>query len=269
MNENDVYAQVLLDTPTTYDNLVRDGIRANPQGGGIWFPEIHSKNIPLQQGLPTDGTPAGGGTTPGPSGPASDSTPLDPAFSWDTTGGTDTIFVSYGTMEKKSAAGHTATDKTRAQAATDGFTLDNQRVIGSSNEGVRGAEKVMPVFRWSVEVARSSVDKAYLRTLRNLTGKVNNATFYQWPEGDVLYKGASGRNTNGRWMITHSFEVSETRVTVDVGNGITMEKVKGFELLVIEYMKQPIGGRGLSVPWHAYVEQIYEPANFSLIGIGT
>jgi hypothetical protein len=269
MDETEAYLTALTATPQFYDNLVRDGIKGDPQGGGIWFLDVSYRNIDPQHVLPTDGGPGGGGTTPAAGGPPTDSTELAASFAWDTTGATAHINQSFRTLSKQSATGHQTTDKTLAEAAAEGFMLDNQRAIGASGDGVQGADIYVPKFEWSKEIVRGSVDKAYMRTLRNMTGKVNNALFYQWPQGDVLYLGASGRQNNGRWSITHRFAVSETRIDVEIGNGIWFERVRGWEDIVVEYMPKPVNGRLLHVPKHAYLEQIYEERDFSLIGIGT
>ena len=266
MNENDVYLTALLNTPAIADNLVRDGIRAEHQGGGNWYAFVTYKNLAPQQGLPTDASPAAGGTTQQGGGPSSPTEFLTPNFTVDTTGGTERIFIALRDMEKKSASGFTATDMTRASAPGVGYQSDTKRVIGQTPEGVAGTERFVPHFSWTVTWPRGTVDKAYLRAIRNITGSVNHETFYQWQPGEVLFRGANINGTNGRWDIAYHFEVNENRTNVEIGNGITLERVDGWELVDVEFTTT--SGK-LSVPKSARVREIYPRKNFKILEIGT
>lgn len=272
-DETSAFLTALNATTPIYDNLVRSGIKGDYQGGRVWYVDITYTNVDPQHVLGgsdpnAPGGPGGaGGTVPRPQGPGTPTEALPPSYSWDTTGGTVRIYQSYGTRSLTFAAGE-GTSIDEVQAAQQGQTLENQRAIGISDDKVEGVEVYAAKFDWARDVVRDSVSQQYLDNLQLLTGRINDASFYKWAEGEVLYLGATGRQVNGRWNITHKFSVQKNLENVVVGNGITIPKVRGWEYVWYRYRSKPVGKFMASVPVAAYVEQVVRYGDFSFLGIG-
>lgn len=274
-DETTAYSICVLGSPIFYDGLVRSSIRGDYQGGEVWYVTLTYENIDPQHALGGDGTsdaggPGGdGGNTPAASSPSSEQQELTSSFTFDTSAQTEHITQSEGTRLKKSASGFTADDATELQANGKNNTLDNQRAIGLTENGIQGIDRFIGKFEWSREVVWPRVTTAYLKTLRSLTGRMNQARFYFWDEGDVLFMGATGQQDNGRWRVSYRFAVEETRIDFPIGNGITIVKKRGHDIVHVVYgARKRIGNFVVPIPTNAYVEQIYKYGDFSLLEIG-
>lgn len=225
-NEAEVHLATMAASVPFFDGLVRNSINADHQEADCWYVAVGYANIDPQQVLAPDGQPGGGGTVPEPEspgggGPGEDMEDLGASYSFDTTGATAHIGLSLGTKWYSDSSGHFIREDS---AQNLGFTLDNNRVIGSSHDSVAGVDIFVPRFEWTRQVTRASVRLPYLRTLRNMTGRINDKKFYGFPKGDVLYMGATGSVGGGRWTITHKFACEETQFDIQVGNGIPADR---------------------------------------------
>lgn len=147
---------------------------------------------------------------------------------------------------------------------------DQKGAIGVTKDRIEGCDIFAPAGRWSRSVPIVMTPK-FMRTIHDTTGKVNNATFYGFLRGELLYLGCSGKLKNGLgviWDVTHSFAVSRNRAGIQVGGDIIVPKKLGWEYLWVGYRPAVVGNNLLQVPDAAYVEQVYEFADFSVIGIG-
>lgn len=194
-----------------------------------------------------------------------DPTPPDTGestFAFDTGGGTQHITQSLQTVSKYAAPGMTAPDFGGA--------------IGATQEAVEGVDITVPVYNFSEThyLSPSTVSTAYKLGLFGATGKVNNAPFRGFQAGEVLFVGASGTrrgtNSNDDWEISFRFAASSNRTGIVVGD-ITGISKAGWEYMWVRYADTEDATAKALVkrPVAVYIEQVYEYANFSALGIGS
>lgn len=253
-DESEIYNICLLGAPAYYLGFVRQDIQVRREGGTKFKIDI-----------PYGTTGAGGGDQPtgstptNPTSPATSATPIGGGYSFSTTGATVHLTQSLETISK------TGRDAI--------VPKDFKQAIGVTDKGVEGVDVPAPSMKWTRTVARANVDFAYKRTLKNLTGKVNDAEFYFAPAGTVRYLGAEGHFTSGEgWSITHHFEENENQTLIDICDGLTVPAKGGWEYLWVAYKEELAAGGAVGtnlVPEAAYVEKVSPTGNFALIEIGT
>lgn len=184
--------------------------------------------------------------------------PVDESrFSFDTTGTTAKMRVSYGTT---------------SYAAPSKTAPDFKSAIAVSADGtVEGVDVITPGLSFSVTVKREAADitLAYIRTLYALTGKVNNASFFGFAAGTVLFLGASGsEGTDADPEVTYKFLVSPNVTGLTVG-AITGIAKNGHQYLWVyhEQTEDSTAKALVTRPIAAYVETVYPSADFSGLGI--
>lgn len=257
-DETEVYELVIVTTPRLYDTLVRKSVKADHQGGGIWFATVeYTSDIDEQEAV--DSADPNSPTEPGPDDP------LGPSFSFDTSGQTIHIGQSKGTRSKTDVANVT----TLGNAGND-YTLDNKRAIGLTRDKIEGVDVHSPGFQFQIEVQRANCSDAYLLRMSALTGTVNyGATFRNRPAGSVLYLGASGRFTQkDRWTITHKFAYSPNQLNIRISDTIVIPAKKGWDYIWVGYEPVVVGNQLLNKPNAAYVEYVYDTGYFADLEIG-
>ncbi|PQO39339.1 hypothetical protein C5Y96_05655 [Blastopirellula marina] len=186
-----------------------------------------------------------------------DQQPGDPTeFSFDTSGGQTHITTSLGTTrygtnppDCKGAIGVTEPDK------------------------VEGVDIIVPQFRFSVKttVAAAAVTLAFVKTLSERTGTVNDAPFKGWAAGEVLFLGVSGQQRGGGdWDLSFSFAMEKNKTGLQIGDITGIDK-KGHQYLWVRFAAQKDAANYALVrrPTAVYVEDVYESTDFGDLGIGT
>jgi len=257
-DETETYELAIISTPRIYDNLVRKSVRAEPQGGGIWYVMVEYATIDTQEAV--------GETPENPEGPdAGGDGPvqLGPNISWDTTGGN--VHITQSRESRLNPATGVPGWRVGGAAAPN-----NKQAIGVTTDEVKGCDIITPAFNWQIDVKRASCTFAYMTRVWELTGKVNYAKkFYGFPPGAVLYLGASARHTYGeQWEITHKFSCQRNEVNLAIGNGIIVTTKLGWDYMWVGYKAKADANQLLQVPEVAYVERVYESGNFDLLEIG-
>lgn len=259
-NENDVYAAAVSAAPVVFDGLVRQRIRATPLGGLKYTVEV--SYAPIDQ-------ESAAGATPGSLSAPSDSTPLGPRGGGGGTGGGSLSFeVSAGTFHI------TQSRQTISSTAAPGFgpAGNFEKAIGVTKDRVEGCDIFGGKLEFTVPATRPEVKLPYIRTLKGLVGTTNNAAWWGFAKGEVLYLGASGQCVPDvavpKWNVSHKFAVGENEVNVDVGNGIVVPAKGAWEYLWVDYAEKVIGGFVLQVPRWAFVEKVYRDGNFANLQIG-
>lgn len=157
-------------------------------------------------------------------------------------------------------------------APSGGTTPTFSGAIGVTEDGVDGCDILVPESRWTEThyLADATVTAAYRKQLRELVGKVNNAGFRDHAAGEVLLVGVRGgkRRSDGVWQLTFSFAFSPNVTGLSIG-AITGIAKGGWEYLWVWYESVVSGGTIVQQPANAYVERVYDSANFALLGIGT
>jgi len=183
----------------------------------------------------------------------------DSSYQFETGGGTQHITHSIQTVGRYAPPGKTAPDF--------------QGAIGVTHDNVEGVDITVPVYNFSEThyIAVELVTNSYKATLFYLTGKVNNAPFRGFATGEVLFLGASGSQRGQEdWEITFKFAASPNVQNMTIGD-ITGINKKGWEYLWVRYADDVDANANALIkkPIAAYVEQVYQYADFSLLGIGT
>lgn len=226
------------ESPSTYDGLPRQTVSVEPIGFELWEATVRYAQT-QSSGFPQTG---------------------ESVFSFDTGGGMQHITQSKQTVSSYAASGTTAPDFKGA--------------IGVTADGVEGVDITVPVYQFSEThyLPASQVTQAYKGTLFNLTGKVNSGAWKGFNAGEVLFLGASGsRRGSGAdsdWEITYRFAASPNASGISVGPISGISK-KGWEYLWVRYADAEDEGSQTIVkrPVAAYVERVYDQANFSALGI--
>lgn len=180
----------------------------------------------------------------------------DPSFTFDTSGGSQHITQSLGTV---------------GAYAASGTPPSYQGAIGVTRDGVEGVDITVPQYSFSEThyFPVAFVTEAYKQILFSLTGRTNVATFRGFLPGEVLFLGAGGsRRGLDMWEITYRFAASPHATGLSVGS-ITGITKGGWDYLWVRYedvedtAAQAIAKRPVAV----YVERVYPLGNFSLLGI--
>jgi len=182
--------------------------------------------------------------------------PGESSFNFDTGGATQRIFASKATV---------------AAYGADASIADNGKLIGVTDQGVEGADIVIPQFQFTETHVKTpaEVDNAYKAILFGLTGRTNDASFKGLNEGECLFLGASGaQRGDDNWEIQYRFAGSANVTGLAIG-GISGINKGGWEYLWIRYVDGDANGITTRVPERVYVERVYDPGDFSTLGIGT
>lgn len=171
---------------------------------------------------------------------------------------------------------------TRSLETVNRFGLvapDYKGLIGVTKDGVDGCDVVVPQARFSESRIRSdnSIDTTYKRTIVRLIGKVNSAEFLGFERGEVLFLGASGsKRGDADWEITYHFaaslngEVSVTMLGESDEDVIEVINKEGWHYMWFGYKELKDDDTNTLVKriQSAYVERVYDYANFADLEIG-
>lgn len=240
-----IYAAVLAECPSSYGTLKLSKIDLDPQGGGVWYATaVYAKD----EGSEVDVTGV-------PDAQPGDTDPLGAEFTFDTTGGTAHITQSIATVSKTRVGG--------------GDAPDYKQTIGVSKDGVAGVDIPAPKLEFQITRNVSFVTLAYIRAMSSMTGKVNDAEYFGFSSGELMFLGASGRTgSDGKCKVTWKFAGSENVAEVVVSDELTVSTGKdGWDYLWCTYGKAVSEGEVVSRPTAAYVEQIAERVDFTALGI--
>ena len=263
-DEQEVHAATVLDTTGSYwGTLWRSAIRITPRGGGpYWDVEVDYAPIPPGEAIqapgfdPTD--------IPNPVAP-DPNTPVGPGITLTTGGGTTKIYQS---LETRSI--------TRSLTAiANGLAVkDHHGAINVADGDAEGVDIISRNGEWSIDVRRKQVTFAYFSQLFFATGTVNDAAFYGFAAGEVLYLGAEIRYSAPEWSVTHKFAVSPNEVNKVISRDkdgvaqLTIPLKKGWDYVWVQYIPDFTPGSKRTIPHSAYVERVYPTTNFAALEIG-
>lgn len=181
----------------------------------------------------------------------------EPAFSFDTTGGTRHVTQSLGTVAR--------------------FPEDAPDFAGAINvdaEGtINGVDIMMPSLKFNEThyFKPSIVTTAFKINLAERTGSVNQNNFRGFYPGELLFAGASGsrrgESKNDYWEINYQFVYSRNSAQLQIGDLIVTNK-RGWDYLWCLYEEKKQDNFVVKVPVAAYIEQVYQYSDFGYLGIG-
>lgn len=182
-------------------------------------------------------------------------------WSFDTTGGTIKLMTSKLT-NAYAPAGRTAPNFSGA--------------IGVKNTGKdaepEGVDIVLPglkltaTYKWP----KDTVDLAYVKLLSGMTGRTNNAAVSVFATGELLFLGATGEIVPGvPNELRYDFLASENASGLTIG-AISGIAKKGHEYLWVAFEADSDASakKLIQKPVAVYVERVYDPGDFSTLGIG-
>lgn len=184
---------------------------------------------------------------------------------------------------------------------------DYHGAIGVTDDGVQGTDVIVPTFSFTEtrHLTDAFVSINYVKILATTVGKINRNPFRRFTRAECLFAGAAGtRLGNELWEVTFKFLVSLSRFDFSMGSGdwtIPNISKPGWDHLWIRYEKvveettsgtkpkpkpPPADGgeappnvgddetavdkkkKSLKrVPIGVYIEQVYEEAEFSRLGL--
>lgn len=151
-------------------------------------------------------------------------------------------------------------------------TAPNQKgAIAVDRDEVKGTEIVIPVMRINVTYKhpKGIITIPQAKFLRNITGTVNNTPMLDSAPGEVLFLGARGSDgTDAEASVSYGFALSPNATGLSFGD-ITGVAKKGHEVLWIRYKDDTENGKPTRVPWHAYVDRVYDEIDMATaLGFG-
>lgn len=252
-------ALVLAATPATYGNLVRQSFGLDPEGGGVWKAEIPYRMV--ERTLGADGGGAQDGENPPEEQPEppSDDQVLGPEYSGTTSGATIHITQSIATRHA-------------IQAIGIANPVDYKGAIGVTKDGVTGVDIIGHTDEWQVTYRfEYGMSPRYRRLLHELTGKINNAPFYGYQAGEVLFVGADWQVGQDRAAsITYKFRCSKNVEGYDPAPGVlgVVPEKRGHDYAWFAYAPSVDNNTLVEQPVQVNIEQVYEEGDFSRLGIG-
>lgn len=138
----------------------------------------------------------------------------------------------------------------------------------------RGLDIPSPVFKFAEThvLSSSKVSTAYKRQMAYATRCMNQRTFRGFESGEVLFLGVTGYqeggNLNSAWNLTFEFAVQQNQSNIKVGN-ITVPAKFGWDYLWKQIESRTnTEGKVFKKTTAVFVERIYVPIDFSVLGIG-
>jgi len=157
----------------------------------------------------------------------------------------------------------------------DGTSEDDpNKAINVDKDGrVRGTEIIIPAmsFNETHEISSNIVTDSWIRDVRDLTGKVNDAQFRGHEPGEVLFRGVQGSNASDdlNWELTFFF-LAGKNLTADTTlfDGFTITK-KAHDYLHVRWKSKQENPNELIVqaPRDVLVGETYEEDDFGILTI--
>lgn len=264
-SEAAVVAQAQIDIPETYFNLVIKTISYKNRGGGFWdiqanyevpdFIESDGLGDPLEPHTPPPELQA----------PIDEAQHVGPEFSADTSGGTVHITQSLETKISKRAGG--------------GAAKNHKQAIGVTKDGVEGCDIFAAKLEFAITLKTPWITWGYIRRAKELTGRVNDAVFLIFDQGEILYLGMTPSYQSGEgWTLGHKFAMNENEEEVVISDTLTLEAADradgepwaklGWEYLWVDYVPSEDAGDVVQRPRDAYIEQVYKTGDLKILGFG-
>jgi len=196
-------------------------------------------------------------------------------YSWETGGATPETGDSSFNFEIAAGTFHIVHDLATVGSyyPPGGPTPPCNNMIGATKNGVAGVDITVPTYTWSEPfyLDADKVDGEYKAIIFGLVGTTNQAAFRGFAIGEVLFMGASGSRRgiqdDDDWEVTFRFAASPNKTGLTVGS-ITGIAKGGWECLDVHTCEKYDSGRCVIYPDAVYIHRVYEPGDFSDLGIG-
>ncbi len=163
--------------------------------------------------------------------------------------------------------------------------INYNRAIGVSRDGVAGTDVTVPKLEFQMIRDFQGMTMDYIRTVRALTGRKNDAVFFGFEPGELLFLGASGAPSQNNqaaaaplcrvtFRFAASSNVEDLDLVPDDASGNHLLRVaskRGWDYLWVFYKDDvdPVSNTMRPRPDAAYVEEVALDGDFSELLIGT
>ncbi len=151
-----------------------------------------------------------------------------------------------------------------------GVAPSYNRAIGVSKDGVAGCDVPAPKLEFSITRNFSFVTLAWIKQVKELGGCVNNAAFFSFDIGELMFLGATGAPGPDKLVrVTFKFAAGKNQKNIDLADDgeLRIPDKRAWEHVWVAYEETTDGQNLVSRPKYAYVEEVVDFADFRLLGI--
>lgn len=259
--EEVVRAAVLAEVPATFKGLpLRRITLREDTGPGYWRATAEFAMLDAQQGSNPVAPPGSPSPPPPPPSPTEDTA----------------VGTNYAFQWVMPTGRFTQSKETLASYGTAGAAVpDFRRAIGVEPDGtIQGVDLPSWPEAITVTASVSLFTLKYLKALRGLAGKTNNAMYLGHAAGKLLYLGGSATPRDGSvggFTVTHRFAEAEFELlypdSLAPGLPDVTITVDPFAYVWVLYQPKIQDGRTINAPAAFYVERLYDAGDFSALGL--
>jgi hypothetical protein len=161
-----------------------------------------------------------------------------------------------------------------ANVTTDGGSAPSlNQAIGVTLDGVAGCDILVATEEFTISGVIAPFDMSIKQLWKSLVGTINEAPFWGYGVGEVLYQGATIQTTDGKqFRITHKFAAQPSVYNLVITDTIIIPYKQGWSYIWVSYSPGSAGSgstiRPTQIPIAAYVEQVYPYGDFTVLGLG-
>jgi len=183
---------------------------------------------------------------------------------------TITAVINPGQVTISNAATAGGTDVRLAVTRGAGVAPNYNRAIGVSKDGVAGCDVPAPKLEFSITRNFSFVTLAWIKQVKGMVGTVNNAPFFSFDTGELLFLGATGAPGPDKLVrVTFKFAAGKNEKNIDLADDgeLRIPDKRAWEHVWVAYEETTDGQNLVSRPKYAYVEEVADFTDFRLLGI--
>jgi len=234
-----VWTLLYATAPTTWLGYFNPTATLDPIGAGAWKGAVTYS---------LDGAPEPA-TEPGPT----DALTSEDGISFDIAPAKFKIFQSFETVD--------------AIALTGIPPLFN-RAINVNKGKVEGVELGDAPFTFTLTRTRPVTTLAYIDYLSEIQFCTNREPFYGCAAGEALFLGASGSAKAGKpYVIQYKFGRGKHKSYFEVADGLSFPQKRAWDYVWCLYAEDVDEDVLIKTPVAAYIEGVYESADFNLLGL--
>lgn len=182
------------------------------------------------------------------------------------------VTIEYQGSTGNTTAHITVSKQVLAKYAPEGETApDMEGVIGFDDGEIQGADIIVPQPEFSISVEPIDITdpNAFLRTISNMTGKVNANTYLGFRAGELLFSGAEHSGASDKpFRVTYRFQCSPNLYDIEIG-GIRVAVKRGWDYLDVLYERtvDTTAKTLIKKPKAIYIHRVYDYIPFAFPGI--
>lgn len=146
---------------------------------------------------------------------------------------------------------------------------DNMRGIGLTKNSIEGADIPGKGLRFNITAYYTPDiwDTSFLTLFYNMVPTYNNASFYGFSAGEVLFLGCDGQGDLYR-LVPLKFEfLAKQNVAALADDPFDALTALGHDIIDYLYITEESNDFPVRNPFYRYVHRVFDPSNFSLLGI--